>query len=50
MRRFINHTSVSLVKSLMRISACGYLYMGSLEGAALMLFAAEILGIGEELV
>jgi hypothetical protein len=50
MRKYLNHTSVSIVKSIMRFAACGYLYMGSLEGAALMFFSAELLGIGEELV
>lgn len=43
------HFYISMVKSVLRIAACGYLYVGSLPGAALLFFSAELLGIAEEL-
>jgi hypothetical protein len=43
------HFYVSIAKSILRFAACGYLYFGMYEGAALFLFSAEVLGIAEEL-
>ena len=43
------HFYISIVKSLFRFAACGYLYVGSYEDAALLLFSAELLGVAEEL-
>ena len=43
------HFYISIVKSVLRFAACGYLDFGAYEGAALFLFSAEVLGIAEEL-
>jgi hypothetical protein len=44
------HFLASLAKSLVRISACGSLFYGDLQTAAILLVVAELLGIAEELV
>lgn len=44
------HFWVSIVKSIIRIGACFALYQGNYAVAAIGLAAAELLGIGEELV
>ena len=44
------HFYVSLVKSGLRIVAGTYLFMGNLVIAGLLLIAAEVLGILEEVV
>jgi len=45
-----NHFYASLVKSIVRIGACGALFTGNLAVAAIMFGTAEIIGIAEELV
>jgi hypothetical protein len=44
------HFYVSLVKSVLRISAGGYLLQGNLFWAGCLLIMAEVLGILEEIV
>lgn len=44
------HFWTSMVKSLARLGACGYLYYGDYVSAAFMFAAAEILGVAEEIV
>ena len=44
------HLRISLLKSLLRIGAGVYLVMGNLIAAGMLLVAAEMLGIVEELV
>ena len=43
------HFVVSMIKSALRLGACGFLYTGSYVGAAGMFAVAEVLGIIEEL-
>lgn len=45
-----NHFYASLVKSIARLGACGYLFIGDLQSAAAMFFVAELIGIAEEIV
>lgn len=45
-----NHFYASIVKSIARLGACGYLYFGDIQSAAAMFFAAELIGIAEEVV
>ena len=42
------HFYYSMVKSGLRFLACGCLYFGSYSDAALLFFAAEVLGVAEE--
>lgn len=44
------HLIISMVKSVLRIAAGGFLIYGSLLAAGALLIAAEALGILEELV
>lgn len=44
------HLRISLLKSLLRVAAGGYLMIGNLIMGGLLLVLAEILGIAEELV
>jgi len=44
------HFWASMIKSITRIGACAALYTGDYATAAIMLFAAEMLGIAEEVV
>ena len=44
------HLRISLLKSLLRVGAGGYLMIGNLLMAGTLLVLAEILGIVEELV
>ena len=44
------HLRISMLKSLLRIGAGGYLIIGNVILAGILLVAAEILGIAEELV
>jgi hypothetical protein len=44
------HLRISLLKSLLRVGAGGYLMIGNLIMAGALLVLAEILGIAEELV
>jgi len=44
------HLRISLLKSLLRVGAGGYLMIGNLVVAGALLVLAEILGIAEELV
>ena len=44
------HLYVSIVKSFLRIGAGGVLFFGLLPWAGVLLIAAEVLGIVEELV
>jgi hypothetical protein len=44
------HLRISLLKSLLRVGAGGYLMIGNLIVAGALLVLAEILGIAEELV
>ena len=44
------HFYASMVKSITRLVACAALYTGDYATAAIMFFAAEMLGIAEELV
>jgi len=46
----MNHRNVSLVKSALRIAACYFLAYYDLQIAAILLAAAEGLGVLEELV
>ena len=46
----MNHLNVSLVKSALRITACYFLAYYDFQLAAILLAAAEGLGIVEELV
>lgn len=46
----VKHKNISLVKSGIRIIAGGNLVVGNLLAAGVLLIAAEILGIWEELV
>jgi hypothetical protein len=46
----MNHLKVSLVKSALRIAACYFLAYCSFQEAAILLAAAEGLGVLEELV
>jgi hypothetical protein len=46
----MNHLNVSLVKSVLRIAACGFLAYYEFQTAAVILAVAELLGIAEELV
>ena len=48
--KIFTHTSVSLVKSIVRIGAGAALFTGDLVGAGGLLIVAEILGVAEELV
>lgn len=43
------HFVVSMIKSFLRIIACGFLFVGNYIGAASFFVVAEILGIIEEL-
>ncbi len=43
------HFYISLVKSVIRIGGCGFLVAGNVVIAGVLLIAAEILGIAEEL-
>jgi len=43
------HFQISLIKSIMRILACGYLCYGDYVGAGIGLALAEVLGIIEEI-
>lgn len=45
-----NHFYVSMIKSIVRISAGGALAMNHLVSAGIMLIIAEIIGIIEEIV
>jgi hypothetical protein len=44
------HLRISLLKSLLRVGAGGYLLIGNLVMAGALLVLAETLGIAEELV
>ena len=44
------HFYVSLVKSVLRIGAGGFLVAGNLTSAGILFILAEVLGIAEELV
>ena len=44
------HKYISLVKSALRIIACGFLAYYDLQIAAVLFLVAELLGIAEELV
>ena len=44
------HLRISILKSLLRVGAGGYLMIGNLVVAGALLVLAEILGIAEELV
>jgi hypothetical protein len=44
------HFWASMIKSITRLGACAALYTGDYATAAIMFFAAELLGIAEELV
>jgi hypothetical protein len=44
------HLRISILKSLLRIAAGGYLVIGGIITAGLLLIVAELLGIAEELV
>ena len=44
------HLRISILKSLLRVGAGGYLMIGNLIMAGALLVLAEILGIAEELV
>lgn len=44
------HKAISLVKSVLRLVACGFLAYYDLQTAAILLAVAELLGIAEELV
>lgn len=44
------HFWASIIKSITRLGACAALYTGDYATAAVMFFAAELLGIAEELV
>jgi hypothetical protein len=44
------HFYASMIKSIVRFGACAALYTGDYATAAIMLFTAEVIGIGEELV
>lgn len=46
----MNHFNVSLAKSILRITACGFLIDASLVIAGGLLIAAEAMGILEEFV
>ena len=46
----MNHLNVSLVKSVLRITACYFLAFYDFQVAAIILAVAELLGIAEELV
>jgi hypothetical protein len=46
----INHFNVSISKSIIRITACGFLANGFLLLAGVLFAVAELLGIVEELV
>lgn len=46
----MNHFNVSLAKSILRITACGFLMEAQLVIAGSLLIAAEALGILEEFV
>lgn len=43
------HFQISLVKSIVRIVGCGFLFFGEYLYAALLLGVAEVLGIYEEI-
>ena len=49
-KKFFTHTNVSLVKSALRIVACGFLAYYELQTAAVLFLVAEMLGVAEELV
>ena len=44
------HLQISLIKSVIRILAGGFLVYGMLVPAGIALIVAELLGVGEELV
>jgi hypothetical protein len=46
----LNHSNVSFVKSALRIAAGAALIMAAIPAAGVLLIAAEILGVLEELV
>jgi hypothetical protein len=46
----VKHKAISLIKSVMRIVAFGFLAYYDLQLAAIILILAEVLGIVEELV
>ena len=47
---YFTHTSVSMIKSIIRIGAGAAVFAGDLPAAGLLLIVAELLGIAEELV
>jgi hypothetical protein len=47
---FFTHKNVSLVKSGLRIIACGFLAYYEIQTAAVLFLVAELLGVAEELV
>ena len=44
------HFYASMIKSITRLGACAALFTGDFKTAAILFFAAEMLGIAEELV
>jgi hypothetical protein len=44
------HQKVSFIKSAIRLGACAFGFFGLFELGFIILFLAEIVGIGEELV
>ena len=46
----MNHLNLSLVKSVLRITACYFLAYCDFQTAAIILAIAELLGVAEELV
>jgi hypothetical protein len=49
-KKFFTHKNVSLVKSGLRIIACGFLAYYEIQTAAVLFLLAEFLGVAEELV
>ena len=47
---YFTHTSVSMVKSIVRIGAGAALIAGDLLAAGILVIVAELLGVAEELV
>ena len=50
MKLTLTHKNVSIVKSILRITACYFLAYYDFQMAAILLAGAELLGIAEELV
>lgn len=44
------HFYASMIKSIARFGACGYLFIGEFQNAAIMFAVAEGIGIAEEIV